>query len=98
MPEQPGVSIKHLKQNHPTKTPLSLQKHSEEKIINKAHKTPLEYWNVIVHTAYSKYLNYSDIMTIEYLRKPKPPRNMKTVKPNIHRVERREKYPQDRTY
>lgn len=99
MPELPGISIKKSKKKkrkNPTKTP-PLQQDLEEKIINKTHKIPLEYWNITVHRAYSKYLTYSDVLAIEYLRKPKPHRNRKTVKPNIHRVERRKKYPQDRT-
>lgn len=71
MPEQPGISIKNKINKKPTqpKPHHHNNKHPAEKIINKTHKTPLEYWNILVHRAYSKYFTYSDKLTIECLRK-----------------------------
>lgn len=51
MPEQPGISIKNkLKKPYTQPKPHHHNnKHLAEKIINKTHKTTLEYWTRIVH-------------------------------------------------
>lgn len=54
MPEQPGISTKNVKKT--TQPKRSQQQTPSRKNNQKTQKTPIEYWNIIVHRAYNKYL------------------------------------------